>query len=206
MVKYNRLKKLNIKNSSRLRRKILAEWQQINISDPDVYQYLTDAMLYGYAVQINYEGSGWRNIQPYGWNTSKDGNNLLMSYRDNGEIRSYRLDRILDLYIDYDNQIVTNNNQQMQEDEEMQIYEDIMNNQEQENLDMPDIPGQDTNFEQPGIYDEELNILNNDLNFDNQNINEFDQNINDQDLNDQNINEFDQNINNEENDNNGQQI
>lgn len=206
MVKYNRLKKLNIKNSSRLRRKILAEWQQINISDPDVYQYLTDAMLYGYAVQINYEGSGWRNIQPYGWNTSKDGNNLLMSYRDNGEIRSYRLDRILDLYIDYDNQIATNNNQQMQEDEEMQIYEDIMNNQEQENLDMPDIPGQDTNFEQPGIYDEELNILNNDLNFDNQNINEFDQNINDQDLNDQNINEFDQNINNEENDNNGQQI
>lgn len=206
MVKYNRLKKLNIKNSSRLRRKILAEWQQINISDPDVYQYLTDAMLYGYAVQINYEGSGWRNIQPYGWNTSKDGNNLLMSYRDNGEIRSYRLDRILDLYIDYDNQIATNNNQQMQEDEEMQIYEDIMNNQEQENLDMPDIPGQDTNFEQPGIYDEELNILNNDLNFDNQNINEFDQNINDQDLNDQNINEFDQNINNEENDNNEQQI
>lgn len=206
MVKYNRLRKLNIKNSSRLRRKILAEWQQINISDPDVYQYLTDAMLYGYAVQINYEGSGWRNIQPYGWNTSKDGNNLLMSYRDNGEIRSYRLDRILDLYIDYDNQIATNNNQQMQEDEEMQIYEDIMNNQEQENLDMPDIPGQDTNFEQPGIYDEELNILNNDLNFDNQNINEFDQNINDQDLNDQNINEFDQNINNEENDNNGQQI
>ena len=206
MVKYNRLKKINIKNSSRLRRKILAEWQQINISDPDVYQYLTDAMLYGYAVQINYEGSGWRNIQPYGWNTRKDGNNLLMSYRDNGEIRSYRLDRILDLYIDYDNQIATNNNQQMQEDEEMQIYEDIMNNQEQENLDMPDIPGQDTNFEQPGIYDEELNILNNDLNFDNQNINEFDQNINDQDLNNQNINEFDQNINNEENDNNGQQI
>ena len=200
--KYNRLRKLNIKRSSRLRRAVLAEWQQIDMSDPDLYQYLTDAMIYGYAVQINYEGSGWRDIQPYGWNTSQDGNNLLMCYKDTGEVRSYRLDRILDIYIDYDSQIATNNNPQMNEDEQMQIYEDIMENQENSDLDMPELVSDESNNDQPDIYDNELNMLRND----NQYVN-IEQNTDvEQDNDEINIeqNDNNQNLNNEEeNENNG---
>ena len=57
-------------------------------------------MSYGATVQINYKNNGWRTILPYGWNSSKDGNILLMCYKDTGEIRSYRIDRIYDLLID----------------------------------------------------------------------------------------------------------
>src|SRR3712207_8097746 len=54
--------------------------------------------LFRSSVQIDYDGSGWRNIKPYGWNTSKQnsngegGNVLLMCYQDSGEVRSYRFE------------------------------------------------------------------------------------------------------------------
>jgi hypothetical protein len=174
MIKISRLKRssqLNKVNqlikTSRLK-KIVAEWTEISMSDPDIIQKITDSMTYGYPVQINYQGSGWRNIQPYGWNTSKQksngdgGNVLLMCYKDSGELRSYRLDKIEDLYIDYDNQVSMTNNPQMNNDQETQIYEDIMNDQSKEDLDMPPIPGDQSNkSEPPGVYDDELSILRN---------------------------------------------
>jgi len=86
---------------SRLLKKLIyAEWVPVNLKKDDFVQVLTDAMSYNSNLQINYKGSGWRSIQPYGWNASKDGNILLMCYKDTGEIRSYRIDRIYDLLVD----------------------------------------------------------------------------------------------------------
>lgn len=91
------------KSSSRrlLKRKryFTAKWNPIDMDHGNPLQVLTDAMTYNATVQINYRNSGWRTILPYGWNSSKEGNVLLMCYKDTGEIRSYRLDRINDLLI-----------------------------------------------------------------------------------------------------------
>lgn len=89
-----------IYHNSRLLRKKLARWQPVNMKTGNPLQILTDAMAYNATVQINYKNSGWRTILPYGWNSSKDGNILLMCYKNTGEIRSYRIDRIHDLLID----------------------------------------------------------------------------------------------------------
>jgi hypothetical protein len=86
--------------TSRLRRKIYAEWTPIDPQAGDAVQVVTDAMAAGTQIQIEYQGSGWRLIQPYGWNTSKAGNILLMCYKDTGEVRSYRLDRINQILVD----------------------------------------------------------------------------------------------------------
>ena len=88
------------KLTSKLKRKIIAEWQSVDVNGADSVQLITDAMALGDKIQINYENSGWRLIVPYGWNTSKDGNTLLMCYKDNGEVRSYRFDRVLELMVD----------------------------------------------------------------------------------------------------------
>ena len=86
---------------SRLRKRIIkAEWQSVDTGSSDLVQIITDNMAAGTQIQVEYEGSGWRLIQPYGWNTSKQGNVLLMCYKDTGEIRSYRLDRILQVLVD----------------------------------------------------------------------------------------------------------
>ena len=89
-----------LKKISRLKRKIIAEWVPVDPNSEDIVQVITDAMAAGTQIQIEYEGSGWRLIQPYGWNSSKDGNILLMCYKDTGEIRSYRLDRVLQVLVD----------------------------------------------------------------------------------------------------------
>lgn len=89
-----------LKKISRLKKKIIAEWTPVDPSSQDIVQVVTDAMAAGTQIQIEYEGSGWRLIQPYGWNSSKDGNILLMCYKDTGEIRSYRLDRVLQVLVD----------------------------------------------------------------------------------------------------------
>lgn len=88
------------KNSSRLSRRIkTAKWNPVDMKNGNPLQVLTDAMTYNATVQINYKNSGWRTILPYGWNSSKDGNILLMCYKDTGEIRSYRVDKIYDLLV-----------------------------------------------------------------------------------------------------------
>lgn len=163
MIRVSRLKKNNeLKKMSRLRRIVIADWQQIDLSDPNLIQDLTDSMTYSYPLQINYEGSGWRNIQPYGWNTSKDGNVLIMCYKDSGEVRSYRLDKVLDMYIDMTaNSISMSNNPQMNDDEQTQIYENIMEDQKDTSTDMPSIPKEqeEINQSKPGVFDDELSIL-----------------------------------------------
>lgn len=193
MVKISRLKKLRKKSKlyingikSRLSRNVLAEWTQVNPQDEDAIQLLTESMNFGYPVQIDYEGSGWRTIQPYGWNTSKEGNILLMCYKDNGEVRSYRMDRINDLFIDKDSSgsIVTVNNPSMSDDNDLDsfmknVYDsnetvDINTYEDDYPYDMPTLPGEDQGDKidmSPGIYDEELNILENDNYIDEQTMN-----------------------------------
>jgi hypothetical protein len=83
------------------RRLLFAEWVPADINDPNIIQYVTDVMSSGGNVQIEYNGE-WKTIAPYGWNSSKEGNVLLMCYKDTGEVRSYRLDRITNVQFDSD--------------------------------------------------------------------------------------------------------
>lgn len=90
-----------LQSSSRLlRKKVIASWQPVPVKGPKMLKALTDAMTYNANIRINYRNSGWRTILPYGWNTSREGNILVMCYKDTGEIRSYRLDRIYDLLVE----------------------------------------------------------------------------------------------------------
>lgn len=194
MKKISRLRKIKI--ISRLKKKIFAEWEQINPMDPNAIEIITNAMTYGFPMQIDYEGSGWRTIQPYGWNTSKDGNILLMCYKDTGEVRSYRFDRISDIYVDEDSSgMATTNNDQMNNDEQIQIYEDIMNDQQETvDYDMPTLPENNNQEIEPNIYNEELQILedpNNEVNIIDNNINEnIDNNIEEDNMEQNNIEEI----------------
>jgi hypothetical protein len=80
--------------------KRIAEWNDINVHDSSATQVVTDAMAYDQPIQINYSGSGWRTILPYGWNSSKNGDVLLMCYKNDGEVRSYRMDKIVNILIE----------------------------------------------------------------------------------------------------------
>lgn len=68
--------------------------------DDNAIQYITDSMANNLLIQIEYEGSGWRTVQPYSFTTSKDNNLLVMCYKGDGSVRSYRFDRIEQLYVD----------------------------------------------------------------------------------------------------------
>jgi hypothetical protein len=75
---------------------------QIPINDEAV-SLITDSMANGLTIDIDYTGSGMRNnILPYGWSTSKAGDLLIMCYKSTGEIRSYRYDRVNQLFIEDD--------------------------------------------------------------------------------------------------------
>lgn len=208
--KISRLKKHNLIKISRLKRVTLAEWTQINPSDPETIQQLTDAMTYGSPVQINYQGSGWRTIQPYGWNTSKDGNVLLMCYKDTGEVRSYRMDKIEDIFIDFDSSgPAIMNNPSMNNDDDLDSLVDNLNGGDngvtfniEDNYpdDMPPIPDMNDDEIQieEGIYDEELQILENPIS----DINDqytFNENISNEDINNEDINNETINQDNSEN-------
>lgn len=84
------------KTASRI---VLSEFVKINMND-DAIQFITDCMAESLLIQIEYLNSGWRTVLPYGWNTSKAGDLLIMCYKDNTDIRSYRFDRILQLFVD----------------------------------------------------------------------------------------------------------
>lgn len=113
----------------RKRRTIFAEWMSSDPSDPSLVQNITDIMATGGQIQIQYNGE-YKNILPYGWNSSKDGNVLLMCYKDTGEVRSYRLDRITEVLFDSDNLPAS-----------MQFEnEDQMGENQQEDIDSGDIP------------------------------------------------------------------
>lgn len=79
--------------------KKIAELKKVDIDDNTI-QYITDSMANNLPIQIQYEGSGWRTIQPYSFTTSQDNNILIMCYKQDGSIRSYRLDRIEQLFVE----------------------------------------------------------------------------------------------------------
>lgn len=66
----------------------------VEATDPNLVQNITNVMAAGGKIDILYNDGQWRTILPYGWNSSKDGNVLIMCYKDTGDVRSYRLDRI----------------------------------------------------------------------------------------------------------------
>ena len=68
--------------------------------DVDLIQLLTDCMANASPVQLEYIDTGWRTVVPYGWYVSKDGNLLVYCYKNGMDIRSYRFDRITQLYVD----------------------------------------------------------------------------------------------------------
>jgi len=111
-----------------------AEWASIVPTTADGIQVLTNAMASGSDIQLNYKGSGWRDVLPYGWNSSKEGNILLMCYKDTGEIRSYRLDRINELWV---HDVILNSEEEDSNFEDFEIpeledMEDIIKNTELE--------------------------------------------------------------------------
>lgn len=118
----------------RKRRMIFAEWMSSDPSDPNLVQNITDIMAVGGQIQIQYNGE-YKNILPYGWNSSKDGNVLLMCYKDTGEVRSYRLDRITEVLFDSENLPM---NMQYENDQTMgdQLENDMG--------DIPDLPDDST--------------------------------------------------------------
>ena len=144
-----------------------AEWAAVDPTTVDGIQILTDAMAFGSDIQLNYKGSGWRDVMPYGWNSSKDGNILLMCYKDTGEIRSYRLDRVNELW----------------------VHDSIINPEESSDFDdfeIPELPDIDeiikATEEEEGLekpFDEALNTLNSDNNAFMNMYNDFEINPND---------------------------
>ena len=165
----------------------------------DGIQVLTDAMAFGSDIQLNYKGSGWRDVMPYGWNSSKDGNILLMCYKDTGEIRSYRLDRINELW----------------------VHDSIMNTEENsdfDNFEIPELPDIDDIIEateaeegEEKPFDEALDTLNSDDDALMNMYNDFEINPNDieegledlteEDFNNENVDEFGNPLDNEFEDN-----
>ena len=144
-----------------------AEWAAVDPTTVDGIQILTDAMAFGSDIQLNYKGSGWRDVMPYGWNSSKDGNILLMCYKDTGEIRSYRLDRVNELW----------------------VHDSIINPEESSDFDdfeIPELPDMDeiikATEEEEGLekpFDEALDTLNSDNNAFMNMYNDFEINPND---------------------------
>jgi hypothetical protein len=152
-----------IKVFARLKRKIFADWQPVDVTSPDLVQIITDAMAAQTQIQVEYEGSGWRLILPYGWNTSKDGNVLLMCYKDTGEVRSYRLDRILQVLIDSSMQQIEQQNDVTDTGLEVRDY-----NSTPSDFEVPLLPNIDEILQEsenePGRelpYDQGLNYLTN---------------------------------------------
>lgn len=81
-----------------------SELVNVDINDENLIQYITNCMANKSVLEIDYQGSGIRNILPYGWYESKEGNSLLMCYKTStNEVRSYRLDKINSFKIDSSN-------------------------------------------------------------------------------------------------------
>ena len=152
--------------------KKVADWKDVNVYQNDIINIITDAMSQQSVIKINYAGSGWRNILPYGWYTSKDNNVLLYCYKENSAIRSYRVDKIINLMID-DSLDTDFNNKEENEMEDFEILELPENNEE-----IIEISENEKGAETP--FDESLEILENNFNISNEeNNNEEDiQNIN----------------------------
>ena len=163
--KYNYFKKIaSLK-------KIFSEWQELNLYDPNLMNILNDAMINQIPIELNYEGSGTRDVIPYAFTQTKDGNILLNVYKDTGEIRRYRFDRINNIWIDntdqyeeesYEQSYEQNNNEQeFMEEDYNNIYNEQYNEEYNEEIPMYDDPElnnsnqQQISQEEP-IYDEQI--------------------------------------------------
>ena len=148
-------------------KKIFSEWQELNLYDPNLMNILNDAMINQIPIELNYEGSGTRDVIPYAFTQTKDGNILLNVYKDTGEIRRYRFDRINNIWIDNTDQYEeesyeqNNNEQEFMEEDYNNMYNEQYNEEYNEEIPMYDDPElnnsnqQQTSQEEP-IYDEQI--------------------------------------------------
>ena len=148
-------------------KKIFSEWQELNLYDPNLMNILNDAMINQIPIELNYEGSGTRDVIPYAFTQTKDGNILLNVYKDTGEIRRYRFDRINNIWIDSTDQYEeesyeqNNNEQEFMEEDYNDMYNEQYNEEYSEEIPMYDDPElnnsnqQQINQEEP-IYDEQI--------------------------------------------------
>ena len=152
-------------------KKIFSEWQELNLYDPNLMNILNDAMINQIPIELNYEGSGTRDVIPYAFTQTKDGNILLNVYKDTGEIRRYRFDRINNIWIDstdqyeeesYEQNYEQNNNEQeFMEEDYNNMYNEQYNEEYNEEIPMYDDPElnnsnqQQISQEEP-IYDEQI--------------------------------------------------
>ena len=148
-------------------KKIFSEWQELNLYDPNLMNILNDAMINQIPIELNYEGSGTRDVIPYAFTQTKDGNILLNVYKDTGEIRRYRFDRINNIWIDNIDQYEeesyeqNNNEQEFMEEDYNNMYNEQYNEEYNEEIPMYDDPElnnsnqQQISQEEP-IYDEQI--------------------------------------------------
>ena len=148
-------------------KKIFSEWQELNLYDPNLMNILNDAMINQIPIELNYEGSGTRDVIPYAFTQTKDGNILLNVYKDTGEIRRYRFDRINNIWIDNADQYEeesyeqNNNEQEFMEEDYNNIYNEQYNEEYNEEIPMYDDPElnnsnqQQISQEEP-IYNEQI--------------------------------------------------
>lgn len=148
-------------------KKIFSEWQELNLYDPNLMNILNDAMINQIPIELNYEGSGTRDVIPYAFTQTKDGNILLNVYKDTGEIRRYRFDRINNIWIDSTDQYEeesyeqNNNEQEFTEEDYNNVYNEQYNEEYNEEIPMYDDPElnnsnqQQISQEEP-IYDEQI--------------------------------------------------
>ena len=148
-------------------KKIFSEWQELNLYDPNLMNILNDAMINQIPIELNYEGSGTRDVIPYAFTQTKDGNILLNVYKDTGEIRRYRFDRINNIWIDNTDQYEeesyeqNNNEQEFMEEDYNNMYNEQYNEEYNEEIPMYEDPElnnsnqQQINQEEP-IYDEQI--------------------------------------------------
>lgn len=88
-----------IKRLGKRQFKKIAEFVSVGLGDQAI-QLITDAMANSQTIRIEYQGSGFRDVLPYGFSASKDGNLLIMCYKEDSSIRSYRFDRLLQVFVD----------------------------------------------------------------------------------------------------------
>ena len=162
--------------------KKVADWKDVNVYQNDIINIITDAMSQQSVIKINYAGSGWRNILPYGWYTSKDNNVLLYCYKENSAIRSYRVDKIINLMID-DSLDTDFNNKEENEMEDFEILELPENNEE-----IIEISENEKGAETP--FDESLEILENSFDISNNDENNNEESIQDDNINQEEINKM----------------
>ena len=148
-------------------KKIFSEWQELNLYDPNLMNILNDAMINQIPIELIYEGSGTRDVIPYAFTQTKDGNILLNVYKDTGEIRRYRFDRINNIWIDNTDQYEeesyeqNNNEQEFMEEDYNNMYNEQYNEEYNEEIPMYDDPElnnsnqQQISQEEP-IYDEQI--------------------------------------------------